>query len=314
MAAVYHKIIQYIDTHVKDEITITEIANIAGYSPNYIYKLFKQYSPYSVMEYVRRKKLYSAAGEIYKGRKLYDIALDYGYETPAGFYKAFKSVIGFSPSEYKNNIMKEGIAMFIENVEDIEELELVLSFLNSIHNGQPVSTADPESDEKFGMKWWVKQLDKHPELLLYAKGCDGGNICAVTLGFEDAGSVTVHEGVAAEYINTGIFESLFVELENRAKKSGFSGVVLGIGEGEEDFYAKLGYIGKTLVQSEKYSIDELKVFNEQYNNYEVAGTNIYEGTINQMWIKTSLLDKKLKQKYEKEIGNCWVQVIVHKSL
>ena len=39
MAAAYNKIVQYIDAHIKDEITINEIANMVGYSANHIYKL-----------------------------------------------------------------------------------------------------------------------------------------------------------------------------------------------------------------------------------------------------------------------------------
>ena len=312
MTAVYQKIVQYIDAHIRDEISIMEISNMAGYSANHIYKLFKVYSPHPIMEYIRRKKLYSAANEMYAGRKLYDIALDYGYETPAGFYKAFKSIFGCSPSEYKNNIRKEGSIMFIDNVKNIEELDRVLEFFKTVHCGHPITAIDAGSDEKFGRKWWIRQFNENPELVLYAK--DGDKICAVTLGFEDGGNVTVHEGVHDEYRNTGVFEALFIELEKRAKRLGFTGVVLGIGEGEEEFYAKLGYVGKTLIQSEKYSVDELKAFNEKHNNYGVTGTSIYEGHINQIWLNASLLDKKLKQKYEKEIGDCWVQVIVSKEL
>jgi len=79
----------------------------------------------------------------------------------------------------------------------------------------------------------------------------------------------------------------------------------------------MGYIGKTLVQSEKYSIDELKAFNEQYKNYEITGTSVYEydgGSVNQIWLNVPLMDKALKKMFEKEIGDCWVQVIVNKDL
>ena len=313
MAAVYHKIVQYIDAHIKDDITVTEIADMAGYSAHHIYKVFKVYSPYPVMEYIRRKKLFSAANEMYTGRKLYDIALDYGYETPAGFYKAFKSVFGCSPREYKNNVRKEGTVMFIDHVKNTEELKDVLAFFQILYPNHPISSIDSESEEKFGRKWWAKSFDKHPELLLYAK--DGDKICAFTLGFSDDGKyVTVHEGVLEEFRNTGIFEALFVELEKRAKKLGYVGVGLGIGEGEEEFYAKLGYIGKTLIQSEKYSVDELKAFNEQSGNYEITGSGVYEGYVNQLWVNSSLLDKGLKKKFEEEIGDCWVHVIVSKEL
>ena len=74
MAVVYHKIIRYIDAHIKNDISLAEIACAVGYSANHIYKLFKIYSPYPIMEYVRRMKLYHAANEMYTGRKLYDIA------------------------------------------------------------------------------------------------------------------------------------------------------------------------------------------------------------------------------------------------
>ena len=251
MSAVYQKVVQYIDNHIKEDITIVEIADTIGYSVSNIYKIFKVYSPYPIMEYIRRKKLYFAANEMYSGRKLYNIALDYGYDTPAGFYKAFKSIFGCSPKEYKNNIMKEGTNMYIDSVKTIEELNAVLAFVRTIY--------------------------------------------------------PAHER----------FVSNFVELEKRAKEHKHAGLVLGIAEGEEEFYAKMGYVGKTLVQSEKYSIDELKTFNEQYKNYEITGTSVYEyggSSVNQIWLNVPLMDKVLKKRFENKIGNCWVQVIVNKEL
>ena len=311
MAEVYNQIVQYIDANIKDDITLAQIADTVGYSPHHVYKIFRVYSPYPIMEYIRRKKLYFAANEMYTGRKLYDIALDYGYETPAGFYKAFKSIFGCSPSKYKNNIKKEGIIMQIDHVKNVKELDAVLTLYKSLYPNFPLSTAD--SDEKYGRQWWDLAFDKNPGLFLYAK--DGGKICAFTLGFSDDGMyVTIHEGVLDEYKNTGIFEALFVELEKRAKKLGYIGVVLGIQEGEEEFYAKLGYIGKTLIQSEKYSVDDLKAFNQQYYNYEVTGSGVYEGYVNQLWLNVPLMDRGLKKKFTEEIRDCWVQVIASKKL
>jgi AraC-like DNA-binding protein len=319
---VYQEITRYVDAHIKEDITPAEIAQAMGYSASHIYKIFKVYSPYPVMEYIRRKKLYAAASEMYTGRKLWDIALDYGYETPAGFYKAFKSVFGCSPSAYKkssrNNggkkifLKEEGLSMFIGHAKNTTELEKGIRLLNTVHTGQLTASYYDESDNKFGRKWWTEQLDKNPTLLLYAK--DNDVTCAVAFGFADGESITVHEGVLAEYKNTGIFESLFTELEKRAKALGYTGIVLGIGEGEEALYAQLGYIGKTLVQSEKYSVEELISFNAQDKNYEITGTSVYEGHINQIWLDASLLDKGLKRRYEQEIGDCWVQVIVSKAL
>jgi AraC-like DNA-binding protein/GNAT superfamily N-acetyltransferase len=312
VTAVYNKIVQYIDEHIKDEITITNIAEMTGYSANHIYKIFKVYSPYPIMDYIRRKKLYSAASEMYTGRNLYDIALDYGYETPAGFYKAFKTIFGCSPSEYKNNKKKEGIAMFIDNVNNIEELNDVLTFTKALY---PNITFDfgGSGNHKYSRNFWVEQWKKLPELLLLAK--ENGHICGVALGWVDGDSITVGgDGTTREFYGKGIHEALFVEMEKRAKNLGLKGIALGIDDGLEEFYAKLGYIGKTLIQSEKYSVDELKAFNEERDKYEVIGSSVYEGYVNQLWLNSSLLDKHLKKRYEEEIGDCWVQIIVSKNL
>jgi len=55
-------------------------------------------------------------------------------------------------------------------------------------------------------------------------------------------------------------------------------------------------------------------FNASYGGYEVTGSGVYDGYVNQMWLNSSLLDKNLKMKYEDEIGDCNVQVIVTKDL
>ena len=68
-SSAYEKIIKYIDEHIKNDITLDEISKFAGYSTWHLYKIFKIYSPSSVMEYIRNKRLYAAANEIYTGKK-----------------------------------------------------------------------------------------------------------------------------------------------------------------------------------------------------------------------------------------------------
>ena len=315
MTAVYSQIIQYIDAHIKSEITITDIAEMAGYSANHIYKMFKVYSPYPIMEYIRRKKLYFAVNDLYTGSKIYDIAQDYGFDTLAGFYKAFKSVFGCSPGEYRKNMKKEGIFVFIDNIKNINELDAVMTFVKSFN---PTCNFDfcGEGDHKYSRNFWLEEWKKSPELLLYAKEND--EICGIILGWSESynkENITIAGDCVAEaYQNKGLHEALFIEIEKRAKKLGYKGIGLGIAEGQEEFYANMGFIGKTLIQSEKYSVDELIAFNEQYKNYEVTGAGVYDGYVNQLWINASILDKGLKKHYEEEIGDCWVCVVVGKAI
>ena len=339
MSAVYHKIIQYIDANIKDDITVQAIANAMGYSANHIYKIFRVYSPYPVMEYIRRKKLYFAANEMYIGCKLYDIALDYGFETPAGFYKAFKSVFGCSPSMYKNSIKSEGMfTMFIDQVQNIEELDAVLVFAKNIYSETLPTYGSEDEDTPYSRHFWIEEWKHNPGLLLSAK--ENGKICGFIFGHAEhdgmpdenwelleangetpekqpykRGIVTLGgHGVAPEHTQRGLHEALFVEMEKRAKRFGYQSIMTGIFDGQEEFFAKMGYTARVLIQSEKYSIEELKTFNEQYCNYEVTAASVYDEQINQIWLNASLLDTGLRAKFEQEIGDCWLQIIVNKEL
>ena len=202
--------------------------------------------------------------------------------------------------------------MLIDNVKNIEELDAALTFAKILYPNLDFDFGGV-GDDKYTRQFWIEQWKKNPSLLLYAQ--EDGRICGVALGWIDGKNVTVAmDGVVENHQNKGIHEALFVEIEKRAKGLGVDGIGLGICEGQEEFYAKMGYIGKTLIQSERYSVDELKAFNEQYNNYEVAGAGVYEGYVNQLWINASLLDKGLKKIFEEEIGDCWVQIIVSKDI
>ena len=94
------KSIEFIENHIKKDITVVEIASHAGYSLYHFCRVFSLCKGVSVMEYVRDRRLSLAATELFNGRKIIDIALDYGFETPSGFAKAFRKACGYSPTQY----------------------------------------------------------------------------------------------------------------------------------------------------------------------------------------------------------------------
>lgn len=55
------------------------------------------------MEYVRNRRLLYAATELATGKRIIDIALDYGFETHSGFSKAFRRYFGCSPETYSSH-------------------------------------------------------------------------------------------------------------------------------------------------------------------------------------------------------------------
>lgn len=95
------QVIDYIDDHIKDEIHPEELANLVSYSPYHFYRIFDKHIGYTVMDYVQKRKLQFALYELIQGKKVIQIALDYGFETHSGFTKAFKRCFGSPPSLYR---------------------------------------------------------------------------------------------------------------------------------------------------------------------------------------------------------------------
>jgi len=94
--------IDYMETHLLDEMTAEDVSDNQHVSSFYFQKGFKIMTGYSVMEYIRCRRLYLAALEMIADRgKVIDLAYKYGYDTPESFTKAFSRFHGISPSQVK---------------------------------------------------------------------------------------------------------------------------------------------------------------------------------------------------------------------
>ncbi len=89
---------RFIEKHLEENLCVRRIANQAGYSEYYFLRMFKKQTGMPVMDYVRKRKLLKASQEIIEGEKIIDVALSYGWQSHAGFAKAFKNEFGFPPS------------------------------------------------------------------------------------------------------------------------------------------------------------------------------------------------------------------------
>ncbi|MFD2446978.1 helix-turn-helix domain-containing protein [Bacillus sp. CGMCC 1.16607] len=98
---ILQQVINYIDEHIKEELEPGNLAKMVGYSPYHFYRIFHKHIGYTLMDYVLKRKLQFALHELINGKKIVEIALEYGFETHAGFTKAFKKCFGSPPSLYK---------------------------------------------------------------------------------------------------------------------------------------------------------------------------------------------------------------------
>lgn len=92
------KAINYIEDHIKEELTIEDIAKQALISPYYFQKGFSMLCGFTVGEYIRKRRLTLAGSELVStNQKIIDIAFDYGYDSPDSFAKAFIRFHGATP-------------------------------------------------------------------------------------------------------------------------------------------------------------------------------------------------------------------------
>jgi len=92
--------IAHIEQNLKTAITIQELADMAGYSIWHYCHLYTQATGLPVGAYICKRRLNKALVEISEGRKAVDVVPEYGFDTYAGFYKAFIRMYGCSPKKY----------------------------------------------------------------------------------------------------------------------------------------------------------------------------------------------------------------------
>lgn len=92
--------IQYIERNLNRKITIDELAKHSKYSKYHFCRLFKETVGQSVGDFIKQKRLLCILHEIQLGSRGIDAIMYYGFETYAGFYKAFIKMFGCAPSTY----------------------------------------------------------------------------------------------------------------------------------------------------------------------------------------------------------------------
>ncbi len=95
---------KYINAHIKERLSLNEVAAVFGISPNYLSQLFGKHSEMGFSEYINTCKVSESKRLLAEGNlKVYEVAEMLGFESAFYFSKVFKKVEGVSPTEYLNN-------------------------------------------------------------------------------------------------------------------------------------------------------------------------------------------------------------------
>lgn len=89
-----------IEANLRTELSAQELADAAGFSLYHYYHVFEAVTGMSVGRYITHRRLLHAAWDMSRGKDAIAAALEYGFDTHAGFYKAFRKEFGCAPSQY----------------------------------------------------------------------------------------------------------------------------------------------------------------------------------------------------------------------
>ena len=96
------RVLDYISTNVDDDITLADLARVAGQSPFHFARKFTLAMGVSPKRYVSRMRLDRAMAELAAGRlPLAQIALNAGFSSQASFTRAFRRATSMTPQEYR---------------------------------------------------------------------------------------------------------------------------------------------------------------------------------------------------------------------
>lgn len=92
--------INTIELNLTEKINLQQLALDAGYNYHSYQHLFKDHIGMPMATYISKRRLEKSIYAIQEGMLMTDAALAYGFDTYAGFYKAFSKQYGCSPKKY----------------------------------------------------------------------------------------------------------------------------------------------------------------------------------------------------------------------
>lgn len=96
--------IDYIENNLSDEIDYSIAAQCMNCSVWEFQRLFSFMAQVPLSEYIRRRRLTLAAHDIQVSKeKVIDVAMRYGYDSPASFSRAFSQLHGTTPKSARDN-------------------------------------------------------------------------------------------------------------------------------------------------------------------------------------------------------------------
>jgi AraC-like DNA-binding protein len=98
----FKDVLNYIEEHYMESITLEDMALAAGLSPRYFCRFFRKMTQYTPMEYLGYYRIECACEQLAEAQQnITEIALNCGFNDISYFIKSFHKAKGVTPKQYK---------------------------------------------------------------------------------------------------------------------------------------------------------------------------------------------------------------------
>jgi len=100
-----NRVIDYIDKHLDEAISLQALAKVAHFSPFHFHRIFKAIVGETLNQFIQRLRVEKAAGMLVANprKSITEVALECGFSGSASFARAFKEFFHISASQWRRN-------------------------------------------------------------------------------------------------------------------------------------------------------------------------------------------------------------------
>lgn len=105
--AKFGNLLEYIDNHYTEDLTLEDMADIIGFSKYHFSRLFKQYTNFTFCDYLKHRRIQAAEMLLEQPEySITEVALQSGFPSISTFNRIFKEYKNCTPTEFRNMMAK----------------------------------------------------------------------------------------------------------------------------------------------------------------------------------------------------------------